>query len=91
MIRTALVTGASTGLGLAIARRMALAGYDLAVTARDVARLDELQAHPDVGRPADRTNRARPARRRQHRGVLGDRRYARSAASTCSSTMPRAR
>jgi NAD(P)-dependent dehydrogenase (short-subunit alcohol dehydrogenase family) len=33
--RTALVTGASTGIGLEIAKAMALAGYDLAVTARD--------------------------------------------------------
>lgn len=33
--RTALVTGASTGIGLEIAKAMAQAGYDLAVTARE--------------------------------------------------------
>ena len=46
--RTALVTGASTGLGLAIAIGMARAGYDLAVSARDAARLGELLAQPDI-------------------------------------------
>ena len=45
---TAFVTGASTGLGYAIACALARAGYDLAVTSRDVARLDALQRDPAV-------------------------------------------
>ncbi len=44
--RTAFVTGASTGLGYAIACAMAQAGYDLAVTSRDIARLDAVLREP---------------------------------------------
>lgn len=41
--RIAFITGASTGLGYAIARALARAGYDLAVTtSRDVAQLETL-------------------------------------------------
>ena len=48
---TALVTGASTGLGREIALAMARAGYDLAITALPDAALDEVVRHPDfVGR-----------------------------------------
>jgi len=43
---TAFVTGASTGLGYAIACGLAQAGYDIAVTSRDVARLDGLLRDP---------------------------------------------
>lgn len=46
--RTAFVTGASTGLGYAIACALARAGYDLAVTDLDVAMFDALERDPAV-------------------------------------------
>jgi NAD(P)-dependent dehydrogenase (short-subunit alcohol dehydrogenase family) len=46
--RTALVTGASTGIGRAIALALGRAGYDLAVTDLDAAWLSELAAEPDL-------------------------------------------
>ena len=44
---TALVTGASTGLGRVIALALAKSGYDLAITALPNASLDDLTQHPD--------------------------------------------
>ncbi|HEY4920731.1 MAG TPA: acetoin dehydrogenase, partial [Xanthobacteraceae bacterium] len=46
--RTAFVTGASTGLGYAIACALARAGYDLAVADLDVAMFDALRSDPAV-------------------------------------------
>src|ERR1700692_1226122 len=46
--RTAFVTGASTGLGYAIACALARAGYDLAVADLDVAMFDALRRDPAV-------------------------------------------
>jgi NAD(P)-dependent dehydrogenase (short-subunit alcohol dehydrogenase family) len=46
--RRALVTGASTGLGLAIAVGLAKAGYDLALTDLDAAMLKEALKQPDI-------------------------------------------
>lgn len=42
--RSALVTGASRGIGLAIAKRLTADGFDLTITARDPQRLEDAAA-----------------------------------------------
>ena len=78
--RSAIVTGASRGLGLALARALAARGWRLVVDARDGDALARRgRASPATGRRDRRRRRRRPrtgrARRRRRR-----------PASTCSST-----
>jgi len=65
--RSALVTGASTGIGLSLARRMAEDGWDLALTARSEAGLEAVAAELSDAHgvrtlvvPADLTDRDAP-------------------------------
>ena len=86
--RVAIVTGASSGLGVAFAQALAEAGADVALGARRVERLKETaQLVESAGRQAiagrDRRHRARALRAR-----WSPRRWSSSAASTSSSTTP---
>ena len=56
---TALVTGASTGIGLALAEEFAAAGYDLIISARDAAGLTRVAADLSARHHVDVTPIAR--------------------------------
>ena len=86
--KVAIVTGASSGLGVAFAKALAEAGADVALGARRVEKLEETKQLVEAGRPqGDR----RRHRRLEARGLPGARRRrdgGSSGASTCSSTTP---
>lgn len=48
MSKTAIVTGASSGIGLAIAKALLERGYNLVATSRNASRTSELQGRPNV-------------------------------------------
>ena len=76
--QVALVTGGGTGIGAAVARRLAADGYAVAVTGRRAGPIEEVAAEIDgLAVVADTGDAATPARGR------GDRRRA-SAVSTRS-------
>ena len=84
--KIAVVTGASRGIGRAIAVDLARAGADVALFGRDAAALDETRR----GLPRGARRRAgQDARRRRHRrGRRQRRRRARSSPRSAASTSP---
>ena len=86
-LRTALITGASSGIGATYADRLARRGHDLVLVARDRERMErlarDLRAETGVSidvLPADLTNRTN--------WLALKRGCARTGVSACSSTTP---
>ena len=82
--QVALVTGAGTGLGRAIADQLAEAGADLILAARNVERLEQAAAEIRAAyRAAGRGGVRQHPRPGQRRGARRDGARAASARSTC--------
>ena len=86
--RAAIVTGASSGIGLAIARMLGEEGYALTLAARRPEKLDGAARGPAGGglRACRRSRRTSPTRRRSRRSSPPT--ASATGASTCSSTTP---
>ncbi len=76
---TALITGASRGLGLALARELAAAGWRLVIDAREADALEKARAEL-----AQRTDVVALAGRRRRRRAPAPARWRWPAGSTCS-------
>ncbi|WP_406567037.1 SDR family NAD(P)-dependent oxidoreductase [Actinoallomurus rhizosphaericola] len=70
--KTAIVTGASSGIGLAIARRFAAEGATVYLTGRRKAALDAAVAQPVHYRAVDAAARSPPPGRNQVVLLAGD-------------------
>ena len=71
MAKTILITGASSGLGAEMARQFAALGHDLALCARRIEQLDELQRGDHRSRPLPPGRGPGARRHRRRRGVRG--------------------
>ncbi|MDE0253659.1 MAG: SDR family NAD(P)-dependent oxidoreductase, partial [Rhodospirillaceae bacterium] len=70
--RTAVVTGASEGIGRAIAERLAAEGVDLHISARTAARLDGLKAEIEAAHSVSVTCHPRDLSTSEGQAVLAE-------------------
>ena len=86
--RAALITGGSSGIGLAIARALGQDGYAVTISARRPDKLEAAAAGAARGGHRRRGGRRQHGRRGRDQGASWPRTASAAAASTCSSTTP---